>query len=105
MALICGLNWRRTNCLTKQCVGGCSSSGIRLHHLLDNSPLPRVIDITNILVCAASRRSPFHTAALSRVAELAEGSADQAVPWAAERDFSRFPGLTGLNPLVRARGR
>jgi toxin-antitoxin system PIN domain toxin len=42
---------------------------------------------TNILVYAHREDSPFHTAAFSRVAELAEGLASWAIPWPCLHEF------------------
>lgn len=69
---------------------------------------------TNLPVYAHREDSPWHEAAYSRIAELAEGRAVWAIPWlwlheflaveelwSADRDFSRFPGLAVRNPLVQ----
>ena len=42
---------------------------------------------TNILVYAHREDSPFHEAAFQRVAELAEGPATWAIPWACVHEF------------------
>ena len=51
----------------------------------------------NILVYAHRGDSPWDAPAAARVRELAEGSSAWAT---ADRDFSRFPGLKTVNPLV-----
>jgi toxin-antitoxin system PIN domain toxin len=42
---------------------------------------------TNILVYAHREDSPFHRIAASRIASLAEGEADWAIPWACLHEF------------------
>jgi uncharacterized protein len=42
---------------------------------------------TNILVYAHREDSPFHSAAFERIAELAEGPANWAVPWPCVHEF------------------
>jgi len=42
---------------------------------------------TNILVYAHREDSPFHAAAFRRVAELAEGSVNWAIPWPCVHEF------------------
>jgi toxin-antitoxin system PIN domain toxin len=42
---------------------------------------------TNILVYAHREDSPFHEAAMRRIAELAEGTASWAIPWPCLHEF------------------
>jgi uncharacterized protein len=42
---------------------------------------------SNILVYAHREDSPFHSAALQRITELAEGSANWAIPWPCVHEF------------------
>ena len=47
---------------------------------------PGVVD-ANILVYAHREDSPFHDAAFQRIAELAQGSANWAIPWPCLHEF------------------
>jgi toxin-antitoxin system PIN domain toxin len=61
---------------------------------------------TNILVYAHREDSPFHTAAVPRLAELAEGQAIWAIPWPCLHEFLAIVTHPRIysppTPLVRA---